>query len=72
VTISSTFYEQLLHVQISKAQKKTDNWTVFFVLSGSVCVKAARKMLVNWTTDREREASFKIGICSVGIPSQFP
>ncbi len=28
------FYGQLLHMQIPKAQKKTDNLTVFLTLSG--------------------------------------
>jgi len=49
MSISSTFYEQLLHAQIPKAQKKTDNLTVFFALSGSVCVKAAHRMLIKLT-----------------------
>ncbi len=40
VSISSMFYEQLLALQITKAQKKTDNLTVFFWLSGSVNVKS--------------------------------
>jgi len=35
--------------QIPKAQKKTDNLTVFFALSGSVCVKAAHRMLIKLT-----------------------
>jgi len=38
VSILSTSYEQLLIAQIPKAQK-TDNLTVFFALSGSVCTK---------------------------------
>jgi len=37
------FYEQDLCMQIPKAQKDTDNLTVFFVLLGSAHVKAARK-----------------------------
>ncbi len=44
VSISPTFYMQLLLVQIPKSQKKTDNLTVFFVLSGSVCVKALQSV----------------------------
>jgi len=48
-SISPTFYEQLLHVQISKVQKNTDDLTVIFVLLRSELIKAARKMLVNLT-----------------------
>ena len=43
-------FEQLLRVKILKAQKVA--WIdCFFVLLGSECVKAARKMLVKLTTD---------------------
>jgi len=48
-TISSTFYTQLLPVQIPKAQKDTDDMPVFFVLLGSAREKAARKMLMKST-----------------------
>jgi len=44
------FYKQLLCAQIPKAQKKTDNFTVFFALSGSACEKDACEMLVKFTT----------------------
>jgi len=47
--ISATFYEQLLHAQIPKAQKKTDSMTVFFALLESAHIKAVRKMLVKST-----------------------
>jgi hypothetical protein len=40
VSISPTFYEQLLHAQIPKAQKR---------LSGSALLKAARGMLMKLT-----------------------
>jgi len=43
------FYKQLLHMQISKAQKDTDDLTFFFALLGSSSVKAARKTLVKLT-----------------------
>jgi len=43
-SVSSTFYEQLLHPQIPKAQKNTDDLTVFVAFSGSALVKAARKI----------------------------
>jgi hypothetical protein len=46
VSISSTFYEQLLHVQTPKAQKKTVKLKVLFALLGSALIKAARQMLV--------------------------
>jgi len=46
VSISSTFDEQFLLVQIPKAQKKTDNLTVFFALLGFACTKAAHRMLM--------------------------
>jgi len=44
VSISSTFYQQLLHAQIPKAQKKTVNLLVFWALLGSVQTKAAHRM----------------------------
>jgi hypothetical protein len=49
VSISPTFYEQLLCSQIPKAQKKLLNLTVFIALLGSVRVKAARRTLVKLT-----------------------
>jgi len=54
VSISSTFYEQHLRVQISKAQKKTDSLTVFFALLESARVKASPKMLVKLTPARRQ------------------
>jgi len=50
--ISSTFYEQLLCMQILKAQKRQPNLTVFFVLLGSVHIKAARKTLMKLIPDK--------------------
>jgi len=41
--ISPFFNEQLLCVQIQKAQKDTDNVNVSLHFLGSACVKAARK-----------------------------
>jgi len=49
VSISTTIYEQLLHPQISKAQKNIDSLNVCFALLGSARVKAARKMLMKST-----------------------
>jgi len=46
VSISPTFYAQILHAQIPKEQKKTDGLTVFFELLGSTCVKGDCKMLI--------------------------
>jgi len=46
VSISTTFFEQLLHVQIPKAQKDTDDLTVLFALLESLFVKAAHKHVV--------------------------
>jgi hypothetical protein len=46
-SISPTFYELLLRAQLPKAQKDTDDLTVFFALLGSVHKKAAHKTLVN-------------------------
>jgi len=43
------FYANLLRVQIPKAQKDTDDLTVFFALLVSALVKAAPKMLVKLT-----------------------
>jgi len=48
-SISPTFYEQLLRVQIPKTQKDTDDLTVFFSLLGSALVRTAHKMLVKST-----------------------
>jgi len=48
-SISSMFYEQLLHGQISKAQKKKVKLSVVFTLSGSVCAKAACRTLMTLT-----------------------
>jgi hypothetical protein len=50
--ILPTFYEQLLRLQIPNAQK--DEPSVFLALLGSVCTKAARKMLVKLTPDNGR------------------
>ena len=49
VSISSTFYEQLLRLQTPKAQKKTVKSSSFSALLGSASVKAARRMLVKLT-----------------------
>jgi len=49
VSISPTFYEQLLRLQIPKEQNKTDSLTVFFLLLGYALVKAAHKKLVKLT-----------------------
>jgi len=43
VSISPTVYEQLLHPQIPKAQKDTNDLTIFFALLGSSLIKAACK-----------------------------
>ncbi len=50
-SISSKFYVQLLRPQILKAQKDTDNLTVFFMLSGSTNLKASCKTFVKLTPD---------------------
>ncbi len=47
-SISSMFYEQLLHLQIRKAQK-TNSLTVFLALLGSACVKAVHRRLMKLT-----------------------
>jgi len=52
VSISSTFYEQLLRSQIPTSVKNTDDLTVFFTLLGSTSVKAVLRMLVKSTPDR--------------------
>jgi len=49
VSISSTFYEQLLHAWSPKVPKDTDEVTDFFAISGSASVKAARIMLMKLT-----------------------
>jgi len=43
------FYKQLLRPKIPKAQKDTDDLTIFFVFFGSSAVKAASKTLVKST-----------------------
>jgi len=40
--MSSTLYEQLLHMKIPKLKKDTDDF-LSFVLLGSVCIKAVHK-----------------------------
>jgi hypothetical protein len=47
--MSPSFYAQLLHAQIPKAQKKTVKLSVFFALWGSVRVKVRNKMLAKST-----------------------
>jgi hypothetical protein len=42
-------YEQLLRVQIPKAQKYTVKLSVFFALLGSGCIKADCKMFMKFT-----------------------
>jgi len=54
-SISTTFYKQMLHAQISKARKDTDDLTVFFMLLGSACAKAAHKTLVKLTPVEEEK-----------------
>jgi len=51
-SILSTFYVQLLRMQIPKALKDTAELTVFFTLLGSTSLKAVCKMLVKLTPDR--------------------
>jgi len=48
-SISSTFYVQLLHAQIPKVQKDTNELTVFFTLLGSTSVKVSCKTLIKQT-----------------------
>ncbi len=58
-SISLTFYEQLLHAHIPKAQKDNQVISVFFHFLGSACIRAVHKMLVKTTPEekgeRERE-----------------
>ncbi len=49
MSISSTFYVQLLFVQFPKVQKNIEKLTVFFVLSGSLQEKVAHRMLMKLT-----------------------
>jgi len=51
-SILPTFYSKLLRKQIPKAQKNTDNLTVFFVLLGYSFIKAERKTLMKLTPGR--------------------
>ncbi len=51
VSISSTFYEQLWPTQIPKVQKKTVKLSIFWALSGSTNVKAARRTLIKLTPE---------------------
>ncbi len=48
------FYIQLLHLQISQAQTYTNDLNLIFALLGSVCAKAAHKMLVELTPSFEK------------------
>jgi len=49
--ISSTFYKQLLHTQIPKAQKRQSSQQCCFTLLGPTCIKAAWKMLMKLTPE---------------------
>ena len=51
-SISPTFYEQLLRVQIPKAQKAALLDCLFFALLGTALVKTARRTLVKLTLGR--------------------
>ena len=59
VLILPTFYNQLLHTQIPKAQKIQSSCLYLFAFLGSVFVKAACKMLVKlipwWRLKQEEE-----------------
>ncbi len=44
--MSSTFYEQLLHTQIPKVQKRQSSCQSFFALLGSAHVKSVHTMLM--------------------------
>ncbi len=46
VSISSTFYKQILLVQIPKVQKRLTTWLTFFVFLGSASIKAACRKLM--------------------------
>ncbi len=71
VSISSTFYEQLLREKIPKEQKKTVSLTVFFTLLESAPVKAVLKMLMKSTPDRRGPAHdyFNPQMLSLCLPS---
>jgi len=56
VSISSTFYEQLLCPRSQKRKKMTDSLTVFFALLGSVGIKTVSKMLGKSTLGRTEGA----------------
>jgi len=44
VSISTTFYEQLLRAKIPKAQKDTDDLTVFFAHLGSTRILSKKPL----------------------------
>jgi len=50
--MSSTFYAQLLREKVAKAQKDTDDLTVFFKHLGSSNIKAVPKMLMKLAPDQ--------------------
>ncbi len=58
-SISPTFDVQLLCAMILKAQKDTDNLTVYFALLCSVHVKVSRKMLVKSPSSSPASSSFE-------------
>jgi hypothetical protein len=53
VAILPTFYVQLLHMQIPKAQKIQSSCQSLFALLGSAHIKAASKMLVKLTPGQQ-------------------
>ncbi len=61
VSISSTFYQQLLCTQIPKVQKDTNNLIEVLHFWGSSHVKAARKHVGEIDPDKHRKN--QIGLC---------
>ncbi len=53
-SISSTFYEQLLHVQIPEVQKDSQVGSLFCAFLGSARAKALGKMLVKLTPGAQK------------------
>jgi len=55
-SISSTFYVQLLRLQIPNAQKRQSSWQCRLVLLEPMSVKAVRRTLIKLTPASERKS----------------
>jgi len=60
VSISSNFYQQLLHNTDPKKCKKDGQLYYLFALLGSACANAARRMLMKLTSDHNLRKTWSV------------